>query len=120
MPAAFVGTWTGPTTERNGSPHGDFTAVVAAGRTGEDVVRTTHEITLLGTTVRCHGIGKLASASATELRITERTDPDRPGTAGLCTTGTSSLTLTLGEDGTLAYRSEEEAAGKPTGTLRKS
>ncbi|MFG2872171.1 serine/threonine-protein kinase [Streptomyces sp. NPDC048338] len=120
VPAAFVGTWTGPTTERNGSPHGDFTAVVAAGRTGEDVVRTTHEITLLGTTVRCHGIGKLASASATELRITERTDPDRPGTAGLCTTGTSSLTLTLGEDGTLAYRSEEEAAGKPTGTLRKS
>ncbi|MFF8607717.1 protein kinase [Streptomyces sp. NPDC015346] len=120
VPAAFVGSWTGPTTERNGSPHGDFTAVVAQGRTGEDVVRTSHVITVLGTTVRCHGIGRLTSATATELRVADRTDPDRPGTAGLCTSGTSSFTLTLNADGTVAYRSDEEAAGRPTGTLRKS
>ncbi|MER7955910.1 serine/threonine-protein kinase [Streptomyces sp. NPDC096030] len=120
VPAAFVGTWTGPTTERNGSPHGDLTAVVTKGGAGEDVVRTTHTISLLGTTVRCHGIGALASATATELRIDDRTDPDRPGTEGLCTTGESSFTLTLAPDGTLRYRSHEEAAGLPTGTLRKS
>ncbi|MET9372876.1 serine/threonine-protein kinase [Streptomyces sp. NPDC002992] len=120
VPSAFLGTWTGPTTERNGSPHGDFTAVVTEGTTGEDVVRTTHTISVLGTTVRCHGIGKLASASATELRIADRTDPERPGTQGLCTGGTSTFTLTRNADGTLAYRSDEEAAGRPTGTLRKS
>ncbi|MEU6881892.1 serine/threonine-protein kinase [Streptomyces sp. NPDC046712] len=120
VPSAFLGTWTGPTTERNGSPHGDFTAVVANGGTGEDVVRTTHSISVLGTTVRCFGIGRLTSATATELRIADRTDPDRPGTAGLCTTGTSSFTLTRNPDGTLTYRSDEEAAGRPTGTLRKS
>ncbi|MEV4946279.1 protein kinase [Streptomyces sp. NPDC053755] len=119
VPAAFLGTWTGPTTERNGSPHGDFTAVVTQGRTGEDVVRTSHVISVLGTTVRCHGIGRLTSASGTELRVADRTDPDRPGTAGLCTGGTSTFTLTLGADGTLAYRSDEEAAGRPTGTLHK-
>ncbi|MFF3317382.1 serine/threonine-protein kinase [Streptomyces sp. NPDC003035] len=120
VPSAFLGTWTGPTTERNGSPHGDFTAVVTEGTTGEDVVRTTHTISVLGTTVRCHGIGKLASATATELRIADRTDPERPGTQGLCTGGTSTFTLTRNADGTLAYRSDEEAAGRPTGTLRKS
>ncbi|MEU9995945.1 serine/threonine-protein kinase [Streptomyces sp. NPDC050848] len=120
VPAPFLGTWTGPTTEANGSPHGDFTVVVTKGRTGEDVVRTTHTISLLGTTVSCHGIGSLTSATPTELRVADRTDPDRPGTAGLCTTGASSFTLTLAADGTLAYRSHEEAAGRPTGTLRKS
>ncbi|MGW0464457.1 protein kinase domain-containing protein [Streptomyces sp. NPDC003027] len=120
VPPAFLGTWTGPTTERNGSPHGDFTAVIGKGRTGEDVVRTSHVISVLGTTVKCHGIGRLTSATARELRIADRTDPDRPGTAGLCTGGTSTFTLTLTADGTLAYRSHEEAAGRPTGTLRKS
>ncbi|MFJ8664451.1 protein kinase [Streptomyces sp. NPDC093600] len=120
VPPAFLGTWTGPTTERNGSPHGDFTAVIGKGRTGEDVVRTSHVISVLGTTVKCHGIGRLTSATARELRIADRTDPERPGTAGLCTGGTSSFTLTLTADGTLAYRSHEEAAGRPTGTLRKS
>ncbi|MFG2772068.1 protein kinase [Streptomyces sp. NPDC048350] len=120
VPAAFLGTWTGPTTERNGSPHGALTAVVTKGGTGEDVVRTTHTISLLGTTVQCHGIGRLTAATATELRVADRTDPDRPGTAGLCTTGESSFTLTLAADGTLAYRSHEEAAGRPSGTLRKS
>ncbi|MET9437748.1 protein kinase [Streptomyces sp. NPDC006551] len=120
VPPAFLGTWTGPTTERNGSPHGDFTAVIGKGRPGEDVVRTSHVISVLGTTVKCHGIGKLTSATAGELRIADRTDPDRPGTAGLCTSGTSSFTLTLNADGTLAYRSHEEAAGRPTGTLRKT
>lgn len=120
VPEAFLGTWTGPTTERNGSPHGDFTVVVSQGGTGKDVVRTTHTITVLGTTVSCHGLGKLTSATATELDIADRTDPDRPGTAGLCTTGTSTFTLTRNPDGTLTYRSEEEAAGRPSGTLRKS
>ncbi|MEU9862934.1 protein kinase [Streptomyces sp. NPDC047971] len=120
VPEAFLGTWTGPTTERNGSPHGDFTVVVSQGGTGKDVVRTTHTVSVLGTTVRCHGLGKLTSATATELNIADRTDPDRPGTAGFCTTGTSTFTLTRNPDGTLAYRSDEEAAGRPSGTLRKS
>ncbi|MFF4187919.1 serine/threonine-protein kinase [Streptomyces sp. NPDC001691] len=120
LPEEFVGTWQGPTTERStGQPHGTIAAAFTAGRTGSDVVRTTSTIDLLGTKVECHGVGKLLSATASEVRIEERTDPANPGTAGLCTSGTAELVFTLSADGKVTYQSEEAAAGKPSGILTK-
>ncbi|GAA2468726.1 serine/threonine-protein kinase [Streptomyces mauvecolor] len=120
LPAQFIGTWQGPTTEQStGQPHGTVTAAFTAGRTGSDVVLTTSTIEVLGTKVECHGVGKLVSGTAGEVRIEERTDPRKPGTAGLCTTGTAELVFTLGGDGKLTYQSEEAAAGRPSGILTK-
>ncbi|WP_240135501.1 serine/threonine-protein kinase [Streptomyces sp. MUM 178J] len=121
LPEAFVGTWSGPAVERTGLPHGQVTAEFQAGAKGEDVLRTTNSISLLGVEITCHGIGRLVSATAREVRIEERPDPDRPGAGkGKCTGGRAELTFTLGGDGTLRYQSDEEAAGKPSGTLAKS
>ncbi|MER6994783.1 serine/threonine-protein kinase [Streptomyces sp. NPDC000410] len=117
VPKAFIGTWKGPTTERSGAPHGDLTAVISAGAKGEDVVRLT---TSVFGAVECHAIGKLVSGTARELRIADRADPERPGTAGLCTSTESTLTLTLNPDGTLRYQSQETGAGTPSGTLTKA
>lgn len=120
LPSQFIGTWQGPTTEQStGQPHGTVTAAFTAGRTGSDVVLTTSTIEVLGTKVECHGVGKLLSGTAGEVRIEERTDPRKPGTAGLCTSGTAELVFTLGSDGKLTYQSEEAAAGRPSGTLTK-
>lgn len=119
VPTAFVGTWTGPATEGSGLPHGTLTVTVTEGKKGEDVVRTTTSLSVLTVTVECHGIGRLASGSTTrKLRIEERTDPERPS-QGQCTGGDALLELTLAADGTLRYRSHEDAAGRPTATLTK-
>ncbi|WP_267245022.1 serine/threonine-protein kinase [Streptomyces sp. PR69] len=120
LPETFVGTWSGPAVERTGLPHGQVTAEFQAGAKGEDVLRTTNSISLLGVEITCHGIGKLVSATAREVRVEERPDPDRPGAGeGKCTGGLAELTFTLGGDGTLRYQSQEEAAGKPSATLAK-
>jgi serine/threonine protein kinase len=119
VPKAFVGTWSGPATERTGLPHGTLTVTVTEGKKGEDVVRTTTSLSVLTVTVECHGVGRLAAGStARKLRIEERTDTERPS-QGQCTGGDALLDLTLAEDGTLRYRSHEEAAGRPTATLTK-
>ncbi|MFE2017257.1 serine/threonine-protein kinase [Streptomyces sp. NPDC059499] len=118
LPKAFAGTWQGPTTERNGLPHGTVTAVFTEGKKGQDVVRLSHRLDVLGTTVECKGIGRLVSGTATEVRIRERTDPDNADSA-LCTGGDADLVFTLTGD-TLGYRSQEEAAGTPKGTLTRS
>ncbi|WP_329208458.1 serine/threonine protein kinase [Streptomyces sp. NBC_00683] len=118
LPEAFAGTWQGPTTERSGLPHGTVTAVFTEGRKGEDVVRLSHRLDVLGTTVECKGIGRFVSGTATEVRIRERTDPDNADSA-LCTGGDADLVFTLTGD-KLGYRSQEEAAGTPKGTLTRS
>lgn len=118
LPKAFVGTWQGPTTERSGLPHGTVTAVFTEGKKGEDVVRLAHRLDVLGTTVECKGIGRLVSGTATEVKIRERTDPDNADSA-LCTGGDADLVFTR-TGGTLGYRSDEEAAGTPKGTLTRS
>ncbi|MET7368958.1 serine/threonine-protein kinase [Streptomyces sp. NPDC005566] len=118
LPKTFAGTWQGPTTERSGLPHGTVTAVFTEGRKGQDVVRLSHRLDVLGTTVECKGIGRLVSGTATEVRIRERTDPDNADSA-LCTGGDADLVFTLAGD-RLGYRSEEEAAGTPKGTLTRS
>ncbi|WP_069171257.1 serine/threonine-protein kinase [Streptomyces griseus] len=119
LPAAFAGTWKGPVTERGGLPHGTVTAVFTRGAKGEDVVRLTHRLDVLGTTVVCTGIGRLVSATPDELRIRERTDPENAGSS-LCTGGEADLVLTLTSPRTLRYQSHEEAAGTPQGTLSRS
>jgi hypothetical protein len=65
-------------------------------------------------------VSRLISATARELRVTERTDPARPSTELLCTKGTAAVTYTLGADGTLRYASGEAAAGNPRATLRRT
>ncbi|MEU5714762.1 serine/threonine-protein kinase [Streptomyces sp. NPDC020403] len=119
LPSAFAGTWKGSATERGGLPHGTVTAVFTQGAKGEDVVRLTHRLDVLGTTVVCKGIGRLVSATPDELRIRERTDPENAGSS-LCTGGEADLDFTLTSAGTLRYRSHEEAAGNPQGTLSRS
>ncbi|MFE7463959.1 serine/threonine-protein kinase [Streptomyces sp. NPDC057499] len=121
LPKEFIGTWKGPVTEKTtGQPHGTLTAVFTAGKTGKDVVRMTTEITSLGFTVRCNSVASLASGTAEELKLHERSDPDRPSTPGLCTATTTDVHFTRAADGTLRFRSEERGAGLPYGTLSRS
>ncbi|MFD9793839.1 protein kinase [Streptomyces sp. NPDC059070] len=120
LPRTFLGTWQGPMTESTtGQPHGDLTAVFTAGGTGKDVLHTSSKITVIGTTVECFGVARLVSASADRVTVEERSDPARPGTAGLCTSGTATLVFTRNADGTLKYESQEAGAGKPYATLVK-
>ncbi|MFD6585368.1 serine/threonine-protein kinase [Streptomyces anulatus] len=121
LPKAYVGTWEGPVTEKTtGQPHGTLTAVFAAGKRGEQVVRMSTTISRLGITVTCNSVGTLASGTAKELNIRERTDPDRPSTPGLCTSTEADVVFRLAGDGTLDYRSKERAAGLPYGKLTRS
>ncbi|WP_406146755.1 serine/threonine-protein kinase [Streptomyces sp. NBC_01012] len=119
LPEEFAGTWKGPATERSGLPHGTVTAVFTEGAKGDDVVRLTHRLDVLGTSVVCKGIGKLTSGTAKEVKIRERTDPDHTDDS-LCTGGDADLVFTLTSAGTLRYQSHEEAAGNPKGTLSRS
>ncbi|MET9553124.1 serine/threonine-protein kinase [Streptomyces sp. NPDC006645] len=120
VPKEFVGTWKGPTTERSGLPHGDYTVEITAGGKGDKVLRSTSFLSLLGVEAECYGVGTLVSATPKEIRIEESTDPDRPGRAGMCTTTeAAALTFTLTDKGDLRFVSKEEAAGNPTGTLTK-
>ncbi|MYZ34140.1 serine/threonine protein kinase, partial [Streptomyces sp. SID4917] len=119
VPAAFIGTWKGPTTERSGATHGDATAVISKGAKGDDVVRMTYTISVLGVDTECRSIGRFVSGTAGQLRVTERTDEDNAGTQGLCTGAEAGLTFTLKDDGTVLYESDEAAAGTPKGTLTK-
>lgn len=77
-------------------------------------------VSTLGVTVSCNSIARLSSGTAKELTLRERTDPDRPSTAGLCTSTTTDVVFTLAGDGTLRFRSEERGAGLPYGTLSRS
>ncbi|WP_392672033.1 serine/threonine-protein kinase [Streptomyces sp. LN785] len=121
LPRTFVGTWKGPLTEKStGAPHGTLTAVFTEGKKGTDVVRMTTTVSTLGVTVSCNSIARLSSGTAEELTLRERADPDRPGTAGLCTDTTTDVVFTLADDGTLRFRSEERGAGLPYGTLSRS
>lgn len=121
LPKEFVGTWKGSLTERTtGQPHGTLTAVFTEGKRGTDVVRMRTTISSLGISVSCHSVGTLASGTADELTFKERTDPDRPSTAGLCTTTTAEVVFTRSAGGRLQFRSEESGAGLPYGTLTRS
>ncbi|MEU1433218.1 serine/threonine-protein kinase [Streptomyces sp. NPDC005786] len=120
VPAAFLGTWRGPLTEKTtGAPHGTLTAVFEKGRKGAEVVHMTTTITALGVEVSCHSVATLTSGTDRELKLRERTDPERSSTAGLCTTTTTDVHFTRAEDGALRFRSDERGAGLPYGTLTR-
>ncbi|UZK54978.1 serine/threonine protein kinase [Streptomyces drozdowiczii] len=120
LPDAFVGTWKGPLTEKTtGEPHGTLTAVFTKGREGTDVVRLTTSLSM-GIEITCYSVATLTTASDDELKLRERADPDRPSTAGLCTTTPADLHVTRTSDGTLRFRSDEKGAGLPYGTLTRS
>ncbi|MER6607262.1 serine/threonine-protein kinase [Streptomyces sp. NPDC000927] len=121
VPKAFVGTWSGPLTEKTtGQPHGTLTAVFTEGRKGTDVVRMTTEVSALGLTVRCNSVAALTSGTDEELVLHERSDPDRPGDRAFCTSTETDVHFTRNADGTLRFRSEERGAGLPYGTLTRS
>ncbi|MGW2276658.1 protein kinase domain-containing protein [Streptomyces sp. NPDC001770] len=119
LPKVFVGTWSGPTLERSGASHGILTAVFTEGKKGQDVVRMTQSIRFLDSQVSCSSIGTLTSGTEKVLKIHERSVADSSASL-FCTGAEADLTFTLNDDGTLAYRSYEEAAGLPTGTLSRS
>ncbi|MFD6531926.1 serine/threonine-protein kinase [Streptomyces sp. NPDC060184] len=119
LPKAFVGTWSGPTLERSGASHGILTAVFTEGKKGQDVVRMTQSIRFLDSQVSCSSIGTLSSGTEKVLKVHERSVADSSASL-FCTGAEAELTFTLNDDGTLAYRSYEEAAGLPTGTLSRS
>lgn len=121
VPKGFIGTWKGPVTEKtSGQPHGTLTAVFKEGKKGADVVTMNTTVSTLGIEVSCNSIASLTSGSGKELTLRERADPDRPSTAGLCTSTVSDVHFTLAADGTLRYRSDERGAGLPYGTLTRS
>ncbi|MFC8534636.1 serine/threonine-protein kinase [Streptomyces sp. NPDC057249] len=120
LPEAFVGTWKGPLTEKTtGQPHGTLTAVFTKGREGADVVHLTTSLSV-GIDITCYSVASLTTASDDELKLRERADPDRSGTAGFCTTTPADLHFTRADDGTLRFRSDEKGAGQPYGTLTRS
>ncbi|MEV7402157.1 serine/threonine-protein kinase [Streptomyces sp. NPDC091267] len=121
VPKGFLGTWKGPLTEKtNGQPHGTLTAVFEEGKKGADVVRMNTTISTLGVEVSCNSIASLTSGTDKELTLRERADPDRPSTAGLCTTNVDDVHFGRAADGTLRFRSDERGAGLPYGTLTRS
>ncbi|MFJ6466522.1 serine/threonine-protein kinase [Streptomyces sp. NPDC091387] len=121
VPKGFIGTWEGPITEKTtGQSHGRLSVVIRKGKKGDDVVRTSTTVSSLGIEVSCHSIASLTSGTDKELKLRERADPDRPGTAGLCTTTTTDIHVTRAAGDTLLFRSDERAAGLPYGTLNRS
>lgn len=90
------------------------------GKKGADVVTMNTTVSTLGIEVSCNSIASLTSGTDKELTLRERADPDRPSTAGLCTSTVSGVHFTLAADGTLRYRSDERGAGLPYGTLTRS
>ncbi|MFD3516677.1 serine/threonine-protein kinase [Streptomyces sp. NPDC058657] len=116
VPEAFLGRWSGNLTEATTNmPHGSITVTITKGGKGQDVVKTDYD----AYGAKCYGISKLVSATANELRLVDRTDPERPSTPLICSGGSSELFLTRNPDGTLQYRSPSEKQGKPYGTLTK-
>uniref|UniRef100_A0AAU2VPS2 Serine/threonine protein kinase n=1 Tax=Streptomyces sp. NBC_00008 TaxID=2903610 RepID=A0AAU2VPS2_9ACTN len=121
VPKSFIGTWKGPLTEKTtGQPHGTLSVVIRKGKKGADVLRASTTLSALGVEVSCHSIASFTSGTEKELTFRERVDPERPGTAGLCTTADSDLHFTRVGDDTLRFRSDERGAGLPYGTLNRS
>lgn len=94
--------------------------MIRKGKKGADVVRTSTTLSALGVQVSCHSIASFTSGTDKELTFRERADPERPGTAGLCTTTTTDIHFTRVSDDTLRFRSDERGAGLPYGTLNRS
>ncbi|WP_369361006.1 serine/threonine-protein kinase [Streptomyces sp. cg2] len=113
VPKGFLGTWNGTVTMANGIPNGTMTSVIKAGDKGDVVVRTTYDVVLL----RCQAKAKLLSVTGDALVLQETPD-GKQGPA--CTGNTSTVTYTLGKDGTLTFASDDKRGGTPKATLTRS
>ncbi|MDT3398616.1 hypothetical protein RKE29_18525 [Streptomyces sp. B1866] len=118
LPTAFLGTWTGDVKQQDGTPNGTITTVFTAGGTGDDVARTTYRVSVSSLSTACYATAELVSATATEVTLTERTDPDRDS-GPLCTGATTKVTYTL-RGGTLHFASQDAMGGRPTSEMRKA
>ncbi|MFF7650820.1 serine/threonine-protein kinase [Streptomyces sp. NPDC007983] len=113
VPKAFLGTWQGDLTSRNGIPVGTMTITFQRGSTGEQVASGRVKLSV----VRCDFTWKLVSATSKELHLDARFRGDGPQ-AG-CSDSSTDEQYTLASDGTLKYRAKDRQAGDPTGTLRR-
>ncbi|MFJ8677432.1 serine/threonine-protein kinase [Streptomyces sp. NPDC093589] len=108
----FLGTWTGSVTTRSGFPNGRMTSVIKPGAKGDYVIHTTYDAVVL----RCEAKAKLESSTAGRLVLVERPDGKQgPG----CTGNRSTVTYTLGKNGSIAFTSDDDAGGTPKATLTK-
>ncbi|RNF82324.1 serine/threonine protein kinase [Streptomyces botrytidirepellens] len=113
VPKAFLGTWQGDLTSRNGIPVGTMTITFQRGSTGQQVASGRVKLSV----VRCDFTWKLVSATQKELHLDARFRGDGPRTG--CSDSSTDEQYTLGSDGTLKYRAKDRQAGDPTGTLRR-
>ncbi|WP_055555959.1 serine/threonine-protein kinase [Streptomyces sp. NBRC 110028] len=113
VPKAFLGTWQGDLTSRNGIPVGTMTITFQRGSTGEQVASGRVKLSV----VRCDFTWKLVSATSKELHLDARFRGDE-SQAG-CSDSSTDEQYTLASDGTLKYRAKDRQAGDPTGTLRR-
>ncbi|MFI0821432.1 serine/threonine-protein kinase [Streptomyces sp. NPDC021098] len=113
VPKAFLGTWQGDLTSKNGIPVGTMTITFQRGSTGQQVASGRVKLSVL----RCDFTWKLVSASAKELHLDARFRGDEPQEG--CSDSSTDEQYSLGSDGTLKYRAKDPRAGDPTGTLRR-
>ncbi|WP_018503241.1 serine/threonine-protein kinase [Parafrankia discariae] len=129
LPAGYAGTWEGPITSRLGVAQ-DVVITLRPGESGQTVGHA--EVTLVGlgalgggAPIRCVGDQQLvgisgAAGSGPEVVLRDiGGSGDNPTLLGLpvCTSG-GTTRLRLAPDGALEYRSEDEAGGRPAGSLR--
>ncbi|MEU9234652.1 serine/threonine-protein kinase [Streptomyces subrutilus] len=116
VPEEFIGTWKGTvTTARMGVP-AEFEITIKAGRVGEVVGRDKSVLAILGTD--CSGDWKLASATDRSLVLDTSGGPNPA--PGICSGGSADERFTLGDNGTLHYKSGDVPAGNPEGDLTRS
>ncbi|MDJ0341971.1 protein kinase [Streptomyces sp. H10-C2] len=114
VPAAFIGTWQGNTVSTNGVPNGLLTVIIKAGRVGENVGES--NVNLLGV-LNCGGTWKLVTAT-TDVLVFDSTAGD-PGATSGCSKGATAERLTLKDAATVTYTTNDSAAGRPSGDLKK-
>ncbi|MFD8596430.1 serine/threonine-protein kinase [Kitasatospora sp. NPDC059646] len=81
LPRAFVGTWKGTITTKVVPLPSTFTATFTAGRTGEDVGRTSNASAFSDTV--CRGVLTLVSVEAGAVTLQERPEGPQPGCTGV-------------------------------------
>jgi serine/threonine protein kinase len=128
LPAGYVGTWQGDVTTEDGFVVAHEVITLRAGDTGQTVghaVQTVSKVFgLPGDSIQCVGDLRLVGfggAAGDEVVVV-----DIPGTGNnatvlgqnACSEGDTTR-LRLGADGRMTYSSDDDAAGRPTGTLTR-
>ncbi|MEU9253631.1 serine/threonine-protein kinase [Streptomyces sp. NPDC048270] len=116
VPKELVGTWKGTVTTARMGVAAEFEITIKAGRVGEVVGRDKSVLAILGTD--CSGDWKLASATDRSLVLDTSGGPNPA--PGICSGGSADERFTLGDNGTLHYKSGDVPAGNPEGDLTRS